>query len=89
MILLGLALFSALLSDDFLHSANFAGFKSNLDAVRMICGVGQNVSHDSARALSRALILFLDDFNFQPALYIFPILPIHPVHNDKNAFLRN
>lgn len=35
--------------DNFLDSANFAGFQANLDAVRVMSGTGQYVFHNAAR----------------------------------------
>ena len=63
--------------NDLLHSADGAGFKADLDAVWMMGGTGQNIFHDSARSLSSALILFLDDVDLKSGLYVFSVLTIH------------
>jgi hypothetical protein len=63
--------------NNLLHSANFAGLKSHLDAMRMIGGICQDILHDPARSFSSALILFLDDIDFEPGFYVFSILTVH------------
>src|SRR5262245_25859531 len=71
-----LALYLALI-DDLLDSAYFAGFKTHLDAVRMVGGTCQYILHDSTRPFSGALILFLDDVDIKPRFYVFSVLAIH------------
>src|SRR5215475_8235835 len=63
--------------DNLLHSAHFAGFKAHIDAMRMMGGICQDILHDSARSFSSALVLLLDDVNFQPRFYVFSILAVH------------
>src|SRR5215813_11670610 len=76
MVMSGRRLCSALV-DDFLHPAHFAGLEPNFNAMRVMCGVGQNVLHDPARPFPRALILFLDDVDLKPRFNVLPILTIH------------
>jgi hypothetical protein len=65
------------LINDLLDSTYFAGFKTHLDAVRMMGGTCQYILHDSMRSLSGALILFLDDVDLKPRFYVFSVLAIH------------
>jgi hypothetical protein len=51
------------LADYFLDSAHLAGFETNLDAMRMLRGFGQNILYHTARAFAGALISFQNDFN--------------------------
>jgi len=60
-----------------LDSPRFAGFNTHFDAVRMMCGTGQYLLHDSARPLSRALIPFLDNVDLNPGFYVFSVLAVH------------
>ncbi len=63
--------------DDLLDSTHFAGFKTHLDAVRMMGGICQYILHNSTRSFSGALILFLDDVDLKPRFYVFSVLAIH------------
>src|SRR5215510_13850349 len=65
------------LIDNLLDSAHFAGFKTHLDAVRMMGGTCQYLLHNSPRSFSGALILFLDDVDLKPRFYVFSVLAIH------------
>src|SRR5262245_16863832 len=67
----------ALWCNNLLHSAHFAGFEAHLDAMRVMSGTGQYLLHDSTRPLSSTLILFLDDVDLKPRLYVFSVLAIH------------
>src|SRR5262245_32250825 len=65
------------LIDNLLDSAHFAGFKAHLDAMRVMRGAGQYLLHDTTRPLSSTLILFLDDVDLKPRLYVFSVLAVH------------
>src|SRR5215475_9014831 len=67
----------ALRCNDLLHSAHFAGFKTHLDAVRVMCGTGQYLLHDPVRPFPCALILFLDYVDLKPWFYVFSVLATH------------
>jgi len=71
------ACLGALCCNDLLHSAHFAGFKTHLNAVRVMSGTGQYLFHDSMCPLSSTLILFLDYVDLKPRLYVFSVLAIH------------
>jgi len=45
--------------------------------MRVIRGTGKYLLHDSARPLSSALILFLNDIDFKSGFYIFSVLAVH------------
>ena len=60
-----------------LDSAHFAGFKTHLDAVRVVGGTGKDLLHDSSRPLPCPLILFLDDVYLKPGFYVFSVLAVH------------
>ena len=63
--------------DNLLDSAHFAGFKTHLDAMRVMSGTGQYLLHDSPRSFSCALILFLDDVDLKSWFYVFSVLAVH------------
>lgn len=67
------------LIDNLLNSADFSGFKTHLDAMGMMGGIGQDILHDSARSFSGALVLFLDDVDFKSGFYVFSVLTIHTI----------
>jgi hypothetical protein len=66
-----------LITNNLLHSANLAGFKTHLDSVWVMSGTGQNILHDSARPLSCALVLLLNDVDIKSGFYVFPVLAVH------------
>src|SRR5215475_10747760 len=45
--------------------------------MRVMSGTGQYLLHDSTCPLSGTLILFLDDVDLKPRLYVFSVLAIH------------
>jgi hypothetical protein len=66
-----------------LHPPHDAARQSHFDSVRMLRRIGQDLLHDALRQLPRALVLFLDDFNFRAGRNVRPTLWIF--HRDFTA----
>jgi hypothetical protein len=52
--------------------------------MRMMGGICQDILYDPARSFSSALILFLDDVNFETWFYVFSILAVHTLRFGKS-----
>ena len=63
------------------HAPDLPALQTDLDAVRMIRGLGEDVLDDAFRQLAGALILFQDDQDLHPWFDVRADLTIHNLYS--------
>ena len=63
--------------NNFFDPAHLTGFKSDLNAMRMMSGFRQNISDNAASRFPIALVLLQHYVNCQAGFYIFPVFAAH------------